>query len=148
MRRRADSKGFSLIEVIVALAMLALVAIPAVGLATMAAKQSKNQLKANRASELKSKIEYALKSEVPIDVFSLSDLPVLGLSLNASEDLTSITTASNSAKDFYEVRLLTPSGYTFQESDPYRIVAYEVSWRDTPSAAFENQLFFTSVFVK
>lgn len=146
--------GFSLIEVIVALAMLALIAVPAVGLATMAVSRSKEQLSASFASELKTRLDNALRASGDVDVFdpdyiSDSSNPVFW----ASRDLEFIepdgytTVAGND--QYYKMVLKKPKDdYLYDANQSYRIIVYEVTWPENTDDKSRSQLYFTSVFRK
>ncbi len=143
--------AFSLIEVVVALAMLALIAVPAVGLATMAVSQSKDQLTTGFASELKGRLDNALRASDFVDVFDKNYISADSSAVFwASRDLVfiepegAITTDSNDK--YYKVILKKPKDYSYRGEDRYRIVVYEVTWPENISEPSRNQLFFTSVF--
>lgn len=145
----SDRSAFSLLEVVVALAMLAVIAIPAIGLATMAVGRSKAQLVTSNASELKTRIDMALRA-YGIDSLPNDD----SLSFLASEDLLYIeeSTAEGGADtkndQYYLVNVRNPEGYEYNANDSFRLVVYEVIWPNNDVAAKRKKLFFTSVFRK
>lgn len=146
--------GFSLIEVIVALAMLALIAVPAVGLATMAVSRSKEQLSTSFASELKTRLDNALRASSQVDVFDESYIGGDSSSIFwASRDLAYIesdgnTTAISNDK-YYKVVLRKPKkDYQYDNEQNYRIIVYEVTWPENTADKSRNQLYFTTVFRK
>lgn len=145
-------RAFSLIEVVVALAMLALIAVPAIGLATMAARRNQEIMTTGDASELKGRIDAAIRaagSDVVLGAFSSTVNKIIFL---ASKDLNYIEilggTISKQNDKYYVVNVRQPVGYSYaSKTDSYRIVMYEVLW--TPDGTNElSQLFFTSVFRK
>lgn len=145
--------GFSLLEVIIALAMLALIAVPAIGLATMAVGRSKEQMKTGAASELKARVDIALRAFGAGAVFTEEFIPSESdLAFLASEDLRFIeregTTLDEDNDEFYRIVVKEPEGYTFDESDNHRVIVYEVRWPNNASEPASNQLFFTTVFRK
>lgn len=152
MYHRAKA-AFSLLEVVVALAMLALIAIPAVGLATMAVNRSREQMTVGNASELKSRIDTALRAYNTGAVFSSDFVPNdSDLSFLASEDLQYIELESGTLDtendQYYRVLVKEPEGYVYNDNDAYRVVLYEVVWPNNDPNVDQNQLFFTSVFRK
>ncbi len=148
--RCTDQSGFSLIEVIVALAMLALIAVPAVGLATMAVSRGKQQLVSNRASEIKVKVDTALRAYQPADLFNTDFLPNDSeWTFWVSDDLKYIEregSLSNANNSYYRVVLKEPSHYDYKAADGFRLFVYEITWPYNTGEKDRNQLFFTSVF--
>ncbi len=148
------NRAFTLLEVVVALAMLALIAVPAVGLATMAVRSSKEQLATGAASELKNRVDTALRALSGEGVFATELIPTDGdLTFVASQDLRFIeieTSGIDTENDqYYRVFVREPKGYTYSSDDSYRVIVYEVIWPYKPDARGKrNQLFFTSVFRK
>ncbi|MDQ8199338.1 hypothetical protein QEH56_14305 [Pelagicoccus enzymogenes] len=143
--------AFSLLEVVVALAMLALIAIPAVGLATMAASGSKEKMTAGHASELKSRIDTALRSHASIDILDDNyDLSGGGKVFWGSSNLLyiepegSLTQGKND--QYFKVRLREADGDTYSNGDPFRFVVYEVTWPENTQDTRRYQLFFPAVF--
>ncbi len=148
-------RAFSLIEVVVALAMLALIAVPAIGLATMVAQRNQKIMTTGSASDLKRRIDAAIRAyeNDASNVFSWPISSAVNSKVfHASEDLRYIVDSSTALPDgvdvFYTVNVRSPIGYTYDDStDSYRIVMYEVLW--LPNGAKDQaQLYFTSVFRK
>ncbi|MBK1876532.1 PulJ/GspJ family protein [Pelagicoccus mobilis] len=151
--RNSRSAGFSLLEVVIALAMLALIAVPAVGLATMAVSSSKEQMKTGAASELKARVDVALRGYGSGAVFSTDLIPAEGdLAFVASENLQFIelegSVLDNDNDAYYRIVIDEPKGYSFTGTDTYRLVVYRVEWPNNTSDPASNQLFFTTVFRK
>lgn len=159
-RIKGNRSGFTLLEVIVAMAMLALIAVPAIGLATMAVSRSKEQLIAGDASDLKTKIDMALRAyerSSGNSVFSSGFVPAgSALTFFASQDLQYIEFENGSVDqvfadnndEYYKVLVKEPEGYSYTSTDGYRIVLYEVTWPNNSTENIRGQLFFTSVFRK
>lgn len=152
-RERTRHHGFSLLEVVVALAMLALIAIPAVGLATMAVSESKDQMTAGQASELKGRIDTALRPDSSIDVMAESyDVSGAGKVFWGSQDLLYIEAAGSLTADkndqYYKVVLRQPEGYSYSDENAFRVFVYEVTWPENTLESKRNQLFFPAVFRK
>lgn len=153
LRERDRCHGFSLLEVVVALAMLALIAIPAVGLATMAVSGSKDQMTAGQASELKGRIDTALRAHSSIDVMSAAyDVSGAGQVFWGGQDLMYIEANDSVTADkndkYYKVVLREPDDYTYLDSNAYRLFVYEVTWPENTQESKRNQLFFPTVFRK
>lgn len=154
MNRGRAQRAFSLLEVIIALAMLALIAVPAIGLATMAVSRSKEQLKTGAASQLKNRLDIALRAYGTGAVFTDAFIPSdSDLAFLASEDLEFLELASGTISDdndrFYRIVVKEPNGYVYSEAnDSYRLIVYEVSWPNNTVEPASNQLFFTTVFRK
>ncbi len=152
------NRAFTLLEVVVALAMLALIAVPAVGLATMAVRSSKEQLATGAASELKNRVDTALRALSGEGVFAKGLIPTDGdLTFVASQDLRFIemeTSGIDTENDqYYRVFVREPKGYSYSpddsSDDSYRVIVYEVIWPyKADLRGTRNQLFFTSVFRK
>lgn len=153
-RRFGLKKAFTLLEVVVALAMLALIAVPAVGLATMAVRSSKEQMATGSASELKNRVDTALRALGGEGVFAKGLIPTDGdLTFVASQDLRFIEIESSDLDtkndQHYRVFVRDPVGYSYSADDSYRVIVYEVIWPyKTDLRGKRNQLFFTSVFRK
>lgn len=144
-------QAFSLLEVVVALAMLALIAIPAIGLATMVVSQSKEQMNVSLASGIKDRVDMALRAQGSAEVFKTDFLPatVWGSSnlefIDIEVDEEDLTQGNN---QYYKAELVNPDGYSFAPSHTYRVVQYKITWPHNGSGADLNQAFFTSVFRK
>lgn len=143
-------QGFSLIEVIVALAMLALIAIPAVGLATMVVGQSKEQMNVGLASEIRNRVDMALRAEGSSAVFDVDLLPatVWGSQNLQYIELEGEDPLSDPNDQYYRVVLGEPEGYDYIASDNYRIILFELTWPHNVGDQELNQVFFTTVFRK
>lgn len=153
INKRFSRSAFTLLEVIVALAMLALIAVPAVGLATMAVSRGKQQLASNRASDIKVKVDTALRAYQATDLFDATFLPNdTEWTFWVSEDLKYIekadTTLSDDNDKYYQVVLMEPEGYNYSAGTGFRLIVYEITWPYNTNVTTRNQLFFTSVFRK
>lgn len=147
--------GFTILEVVIAMGMLALIAVPAIGLATMAVGRNKANLVAGDASELKTRIDTALRAYAAdgetVFTMNFSDAasPVTFL---ASKDLLYIEAdgAVSSRNDgYYRVTARQPVGYAYSAAyDAHRIIVYEVVWPNSDASEQKKKLFFTSVFRK
>ncbi|MDQ8204569.1 type II secretion system protein [Pelagicoccus sp. SDUM812003] len=152
--RRAAWKrsAFTLLEVVVTLAMLAVIAIPALGLATMAISRNKDQMTIGNATELKNRIDLALKADRDLTsgVFEESFLQSGPFVIFASEDLEYIEhgTLSEENDQFYRISVSEPAGYRYADEDAYRVMTYEFVWPWNGENPDRNQLFFTTVFRK
>ncbi|MDQ8187565.1 type II secretion system protein [Pelagicoccus sp. SDUM812002] len=147
MNRKISKKAFTILEVVVALAMLALIAVPAIGLATMVVKSSKAQMASSTASELKARVDIALRALAEDD--TLDD----DLTLVATRDLRFIEIESNTSistqDQYYQITVREPAGYSYSTDDSFRLIVYEATWPyKSDDVGGRNQLFFTTVFRK
>ncbi len=143
-------KAFSLVEVVVALAMFALIAVPAIGLATMAIGQSRDSVAAGDAASLKNRIDVAYRGTI-VSAASFFTTGYVPVNLVASEDLLYIEpdgSASTENDQHYGVNVTAPQGYVFSTGDPYRIVLFEVYWPKSAAAEDQKRVYYTSVFRK
>ena len=140
MVRRPNAKGaFTLLEVVIAMGMLAMIAVPAVGLATMAAKKTRANLTAGTASELKNRVEAAIRSEEPF-----SD-GLVGATFYASSDLRYIERSEEigSLRDgndgYFKLSLSEPVDYDYDPNDSYRLYVCRMVWPSTPAPGEDSQ---------
>lgn len=131
------------------MAMLAVIALPALGLAALAVRQGDKRMSAGAASELKSRVEAHLASTE--NVFA----PTFSIKLGASEDLLLIEQIadtgllSNGERPYFKIALDAAELPEFALDDPYRIVNYVVTWPELdPELPATEVLVFTSVFRK
>lgn len=152
----AARRAFTLLEVVIALAMLAVIAVPAIGLATMAVSRGKQQLITSNATELKNRIDVALRSYVngTTDVFTEDFSSSASFAFVASEDLLYIeqkggTLHSNNDR-YYHVAVTDPVNHSYDRTkiNPYRILTYKVIWPTSATPEEQEQLYFTAVFRK
>lgn len=145
-------RGFTLLEVIIALAMLAVIAVPAIGLATMAVSRSRDLIVTGNATELKNRIDIALRSysDETDDVFTESFPKGNGFAFIASQSLEyieledSVTTAVNDG--YYRVDVIEAGNAYNANTDSYRVLTYTVTWPNNNLEQDQQQLFFVSVF--
>lgn len=155
--------GFTLLEIVIALALFALVAVPAVGLAVMAARKNAEIINAENAAELKTRVDVALRASVGLDTnddgslgsdnifrWDLSTSPKI---FYASEDLMAIGPEGGLSSDndgFFRVEIEDPVGSTYNHnsgsSDLFRQVYFRISWPANSPESHQYQFFSTSVF--
>ena len=130
MRYRLKSRfGFTMIEVVVSIAIFAIIAVPTVGLMTMAARKTNNRVGYANAAELKVRIENELRGSASLFQESFLSSEVV---LYASRDLKVTGFAGeagllNSDK-YYRIELNEPVGYDFDVADAYRSFLLLVTW--------------------
>ena len=154
--------GFTILEVVVALALFALIAVPAVGLAVMATKRNADALTAGVASELKNRIDVALRALIDADddddnilKRDLTSDPMVFL---ASENLLTIELLDEDSDTesigYFRVEVdepdqIVPYVSDATSPDTYRLVYYRITWpNNAPEGTPRRQLFATSVFRK
>ncbi len=128
--------AFSLLEVVLALAVFTLVVVPAIGLVALSYRNSNTDQQAPNAVEIKSLLELELiGASVDVGgtehlVFSESFL-MSDVIFYASQDLQSIeqdgATMADSEK-YYKVTVTAPSGYVYDEDDAYRVFLFNIIW--------------------
>lgn len=137
------SWAFSLLEVVLALAVFAIIVVPAIGLVALSYRDSETDLQAPNAVEIKSLLELELRGATIVDVgagpigedlaydvfnesFLSSDVEFYG-----SQDLQSIEQNGVSMADgekYYKVTVTAPVDYAYNASDAYRVFLFNVIW--------------------
>ena len=138
--------AFTLLEIVIALAMLALIAIPAIGLATMAIKQSSQSLVEVNSTELKRRIDAAVKADNQVFTWSLPIVMIASSDLQYIEHQASVTVGSNDA--FFRIEIDEPAGYNFNNlTDAYRVFTYNITWPNSGATGIEasQQIYLTVV---
>lgn len=140
------NRGFSLIEVIVAISMFAIIAVPALSLMTLSARKANNRIGLSNATELKRKVEGSIAESGSAFSWDLATSPQV---LYANENLSEIDYAGSGIADsnkFYRIDILDPIDYdsVYDEStDPYRIFVFKVRWpayiETAPGTYVDNQ---------
>jgi hypothetical protein len=122
------SSAFSLLEVVLALTVFALVVIPAIGLVALSYRNAETDLQAPNAVEIKSLLELELLGAT--DVFKLSFL-LAPVEFYASQDLQEIAqdgAAMADSEKYYKVRVTSPTNYVYDEGDAYRVFLFNIIW--------------------
>lgn len=122
------SRAFSLLEVVLALAVFALVVVPAIGLVALSYRNSNTDLQTPNAVEIKSLLELELREAT--DVFKLSFL-LAPVEFYASQDLQLIELggAAMAPEDkYYKVTVAAPVDYAYDEGDAYRVFLFNIIW--------------------
>jgi len=123
------SKGFTIIEVIVAVALFAIIAVPTVGLMTMAARKTNQRIGFADAYELKRRIVNEIKLSGSAFDWNLQTQPI---ALYASRDLETVGFSDDGtlgdADKYYRIDVLDPVDYVHQASEPYRPFVLSIIW--------------------
>ena len=132
-----NKNAFSLLEVVLALAVFAIIVVPAIGLVALSYRNSITDLQGPHADEIKSLLELELRGVADPDgvvgyafssAFLSAESPVV---FYASQDLQSIEQDAASVVNtdpYSKVTVASPSGYVYQESDAYRVFLFNVIW--------------------
>lgn len=150
------SHAFSLLEVVLALAVFAIIVVPAIGLVALSYRNSETDLQAPNAVEIKSLLELELVGatildegagpggiDLVYDVFNESFLSS-DVEFYASQDLNSIEQNGATMTDgekYYKVTVTAPVDYTYSDTDAYRVFLFNVIW---PAFVSDSEGGFTS----
>ena len=151
-----NKKAFSLLEVVLALAVFAIIVVPAIGLVALSYRNSETDLQAPNAVEIKSLLELELIGatildegagpgglDLVYDVFNESFLSS-DIEFYASQDLNSIEQNGASMEDgekYYKVTVTEPVDYAYSDTDAYRVFLFNVIW---PAFVSDSEGGFTS----
>jgi hypothetical protein len=134
-----NRNAFSLLEVVLALAVFAIIVVPAIGLVALSYRNSETDLQAPNAVEIKSLLELELRGAETVDAddedltyrvfeagFISSDVEFY-----ASQDLGIIKqdgATMDVGDKYYKVTVTEPVGYVYSDSDAYRVFLFNVIW--------------------
>lgn len=141
--KRAIIDGFTLLEVVISLAVFAIIVVPAIGLVALSYRNSVSELQAPNAVEIKSLLELELRGATIIDVgagpsgedlsydvfhesFLSSDVIFYG-----SQDLDLLEQDGGGMADsdkYYKVTVSSPESYTYSDEDAYRVFLFNLIW--------------------
>ena len=128
-RPRKHRKGFTLIEVVVSIAIFAIIAVPTVGLMTMAARKSNNRVGYANAAELKVRVENEIRASDSAFDWNLDTTPIV---LYGSRDLSETGFSDDEdladSDKYYRVEVREPYGYDYATGDAYRSLIFLVTW--------------------
>ncbi|MCH6255285.1 prepilin-type N-terminal cleavage/methylation domain-containing protein [Puniceicoccaceae bacterium K14] len=124
--------GFTLLEVVVAMALFALISIPTIALMTMTARKSDARLGVGKASELIALIDAEVTASFRSGgINNGQDLETTPLTLYASEFLDKFAfngVGFQNSEKYYRIKVTEPTGYSYSQGDAYRIFVYKVIW--------------------
>ncbi|EDY84736.1 hypothetical protein VDG1235_4369 [Verrucomicrobiia bacterium DG1235] len=148
--RKTRKKAFTLLEVVIALAMLALIAVPAFGIAVLTLKNSAVSSKYSDIPDLIGRIESAISKEaksssVPSWYSGGGDAVIY-----SSRDLKTIEISSTVPTwAFYEVRVSEPTDYTYDSTGPTRILLGRIRWPiDIAVGSYEHEIWTSMIYSK
>jgi len=141
MSRSRDSAGFggkafSLLEVVLSMAVFAIIVVPAIGLVALSYRNAETDLQAPNAVEIKSLLELELRGAVTVDggdtydVFHESFLSG-DVEFYASQDLQTIEqdgAAMSDDEKYYRIVVANPSNYIYDDGDAYRVFLFNIVW--------------------
>ena len=129
-------RAFSLLEVVLSLAVFAIIVVPAIGLVSLSYRNANTDLQAPNAVEIKSLLEIELLgASVEVEgedygVFSESFL-TSDVEFYASQDLQTIEQNGASMSDsekYYKVTVTSPVNYVYDDADAYRVFLFNIIW--------------------
>jgi Tfp pilus assembly protein PilV len=132
-----NRNAFSLLEVVLALAVFAIIVVPAIGLVALSYRNSETDLQAPNAVEIKSLLELELRGVADPDGFdgyAFSSGFLSGGStvvFYASQNLDIIDQGGVSVgvdDKYYKVMVTEPVGYVYSDTDAYRVFLFNVIW--------------------
>ncbi len=146
MRCRTNRSGqaaFTLLETVLALAVFAIIVVPAIGLVALSYRNTNTESRAPNAVEIKALLELELKgakvidvgagpggTDLEYDVFHTSFL--LGdVTFYASEDFQILEQDGAGmlpAEKYYKVNVSIPVDYTYSSDDAYRVFLFNIIW--------------------
>lgn len=136
-------RGFTLLETVLSLAVFAIIVVPAIGLVALSYRNVDTEAQAPNAVEIKSLLEIELRgaaivdvgagpsgTDLVYDVFHNSFLSS-DVIFYASRDLDKLEQDGASMADsekYYKVTVTTPTTYTYDDDDPYRLFLFNIIW--------------------
>ncbi len=129
-------RGFSLLEVVLSLAVFAMIVVPAIGLVALSYRNAETDMQAPNAVEIKSLLELELRGATIVDggdtydVFHESFL-TSDVSFYASQNLDRIDqdgVGMISEEKYYRITVTNPSNYTYDDRDAYRVFLFNIIW--------------------
>ena len=135
--------GFTLLEIVLSLAVFAIIVVPAIGLVALSYRNVDTEAQAPNAVEIKSLLEMELRGativdigagpggiDLVYDVFHSSFL-ISDVVFYASQDLQELEqdgAGMGDSEKYYKVTVTTPVTNTYDEDDPYRVFLFNIIW--------------------
>lgn len=132
-----------MLETVLALAVFAIIVVPAIGLVALSYRNVDTEAQAPNAVEIKSLLEIELRGAIVVDVGAGPSGEILEYNVfhesfldsdiifYASQDLDELEQdgASMAASEkYYKVTVTTPATYTYDSDDPYRLFLFNIIW--------------------
>jgi len=121
-------RAFTLLEVVLALAVFAIIVVPAIGLVAISYRNTDTSQQAPNAVEIKSLLELELRGATGVYLSTFLSSDVI---FYASQDLDEIERDGTSMADadkYYKVTVTEPEGYLYDEDDPNRVFLFNIIW--------------------
>ncbi len=141
--KRKLVSAFTLLETVLALAVFAIVVVPAIGLVALSYRNSSTELAAPNAVEIKSLLELELRGAEVIDVgagpggtdliynvfhTSFLDSDVVFYASKDFQELEQDGVGMSDDEKYYRVSVSVPVDYTYDPDDAYRIFLFNIIW--------------------
>ncbi len=135
--------GFTLLETVLALAVFAIIVVPAIGLVALSYRNSETEGNAPNAVEIKTLLELELGGatildvgagpsgeDLTYDVFHTSflDSDVVFYASSDLQELAQDGTDMTESEKYYKVTVAPPSDYTYDADDAYRVFLFNIIW--------------------
>lgn len=126
-RRSGFKSAFTILEVVLALAVFAIIVVPAMGLVALSYRNTDTAQQTPNAIEIKSLLELELRGATGVFLDTFLSVPVV---FYASRDLDTIGYAASipDSLKYYKVTVTEPVGYSYDETDPNRLFLFNVIW--------------------
>lgn len=142
MKRRTVS-AFTLLETVLALAVFAIVVVPAIGLVALSYRNTSTELAAPNAVEIKSLLELELRGAEVIDIGagpggtdliynvfhnSFLDSDVIFYASKDFQELEQDGVGMSDEEKYYKVNVSVPVDYVYDPDDAYRVFLFNIIW--------------------
>lgn len=120
--------AFTLLEVVLSLAVFAIIVVPAIGLVALTFRNTSTSQQAPSAVEITSLLELELYGATDVFLNTFLDSDVI---FYASQDLDQIERDGTSIapnERYYRVTVTEPVGYLYDEDDPFRVFQFNIIW--------------------
>ena len=142
MKRKLVS-AFTLLETVLALAVFAIVVVPAIGLVALSYRNTSTELAAPNAVEIQSLLELELRGAVVVDVGAGSvgedleydvfhtdflDNEVIFYASKDFQELEQDGAGMSDEKKYYKVSVSVPVDYVYDSDEAYRVFLFNIIW--------------------
>jgi len=142
MKRKLVS-AFTLLETVLALAVFAIVVVPAIGLVALSYRNTSTELAAPNAVEIKSLLELELRGAVVVDVGAgpvgedleydvfhkdFLDNEVIFYASKDFQELEQDGAGMSDEEKYYKVSVSVPVDYVYDSDEAYRVFLFNIIW--------------------